>query len=248
MKRFGTFVELGGANVMECLAGTGLDYVILDAEHGPFSPESAAEMLRAAENRGLTVYVRIGSVTRPEVLRMLDVGARGLVVPCIRSVGQVKELVDHAKFPPVGRRGYCPTRTSAWGAVAWSSDAESYMAECNRRVRVIPQCETKEALEHIAEIAALPGVDAVFIGPCDLSIDMGIPLQFDNSLLLDAIRRIISACHANGKECLIFAGSLKDAKKWLDFGADSIAYSLDAAVLSAAYRQATADFRALADA
>ena len=162
MKTIGTFMELGSANVMECLAASGLDYVILDTEHGPFSPEGAADLLRAAENRGLTVYVRIGSVQRPDVLRMLDVGAHGLVVPNIRSVQQVRELVDHAKFPPLGRRGYCPTRTSAWGADGWAADAAAYMEECNRRVRVIPQCETCEALEHIEEIAALPGVDAVF--------------------------------------------------------------------------------------
>lgn len=245
MKTIGTFMELGSANVMECLAASGLDYVILDTEHGPFSPEGAADLLRAAENRGLTVYVRIGSVQRPDVLRMLDVGARGLVVPNIRSVQQVRELVDHAKFPPLGRRGYCPTRTSAWGADGWAADAAAYMEECNRRVRVIPQCETCEALEHIEEIAALPGVDAVFIGPCDLSIDMGIPLQFENPQLISAVHRVIAACHANGKECLIFAGNLKDAAKWLDLGADSIAYSLDAALLTAAFRKTVEDFRAL---
>ena len=245
MKTFGTFVELGGANVLECLAETGLDYVIIDGEHGPFSPETAADMIRAAENRGLTPYVRIGSVSRPDVLRMLDVGARGLVVPCIRSVDQVRELVRHAKFAPVGERGFCPTRTSAWGAQAWAADPAGYMAECNRRVKVIPQCETKEALEAIEEIASLPGVDAVFVGPCDLSIDLGIPLQFDSPVLLSAVRRVIGACRAAGRECIVFAGNMRDAKKWLDMGADSVAYSLDAAVLTNAYRQAAEEFRKL---
>ena len=146
---FGTFFELGGRGAMESLSRTGLDYVIIDTEHGCLSEESTADLILAAERGGLLPYVRIGDTRRPYVLRMLDIGARGLIVPNIRSVDQVKEIITHAKFPPIGNRGYCPNRTTGWGADDWSKDVFSYMEECNRRCRLIPQCETKEALEQI---------------------------------------------------------------------------------------------------
>ena len=212
---FGTFFELGGRGAMEALTRTGLDYVIIDTEHGCLSVETTADMILAAENGGLLPYVRIGDTRRPYVLRMLDVGARGLIVPNIRSVEEVRRLVDAAKFPPLGNRGYCPTRTSGWGADEWARDAFSYMAACNERCKVIPQCETREALE----------------------------LQFDHPMLLEACERILAACRANSIEALIFAGNMKDAKKWAAKGFDSVAYSLDAGVLINAYQALIRDFR-----
>ena len=240
---FGTFFELGGRGAMESLCRTGIDYVIIDTEHGPFSVETTADLITAAENGGLLPYVRIGDIRRPYVLRMLDIGARGLIVPNIRTVEQVKELVSYAKFPPEGNRGYCPSRTSGWGADEWSRDVFAYMEECNRRCRLIPQCETKEALEAIEQIAALPGVDGIFIGPCDLSIELGIPLQFDSPVLLRAVERILKACQDNGKESYIFAGNMADALKWKAAGFDSVTYSLDASVFIRAYQELTEQFK-----
>lgn len=240
---FGTFFELGGRGAMEALTHAGMDYVIIDTEHGCLSEETTADMILAAERGGLLPYVRIGDVRRPYVLRMLDVGARGLIVPNIRSTDEVRQLVDAAKFAPVGNRGYCPTRTSGWGTDDWAKDAFSYMAACNERCKVIPQCETKEALEQIEEIAAIPGVDGIFVGPCDLSIALGIPLQFDHPMLLAACDRILAACKVNGLMSMIFAGNMQDAVKWAKKGFDSVAYSLDAGVLIQAYRSLIDEFR-----
>ena len=242
-KTFGTFFELGGRGVMESMTRTGFDYVIIDTEHGCLSEETTADAILAAERGNLLPYVRIGDIRRPYVLRMLDIGARGLIIPNIRSVEQVKELVSYAKFPPIGNRGYCPTRTTGWGADEWSKDVMAYMAECNRRCKVIPQCETAEALEQIEEIAALPGVDGIFVGPCDLSIALGIPLEFDNPLLHRAIERILKACQDAGKESYIFAGSMENAVYWARKGYDSITYSLDAAIFINACQELTAQFR-----
>ena len=240
---FGTFFELGGRGAMEALTHTGMDYVIIDTEHGCLSEETTADMILAAERGGLLPYVRIGDVRRTYVLRMLDVGARGLIVPNIRSTYEVRQLVDAAKFAPVGNRGYCPTRTSGWGTDDWAKDSFSYMAACNECCKVIPQCETKEALEQIEEIAAIPGVDGIFVGPCDLSIALGIPLQFDHPMLLEACDRILAACKANGLLSMIFAGNMQDAVKWAKKGFDSVAYSLDAGVLIQAYRSLIDEFR-----
>jgi len=227
---------------MEALSHTGLDYVIIDTEHGCLSEETVADMIVAAENGGLQPYARIGDIRRPYVLRMLDIGVRGLIVPNIHSAEQVKELVRYAKFPPVGDRGYCPNRTSGWGSAAWSKDVLRYMERCNQHCKLIPQCETKEALEQIEEIAAIPGVDGIFVGPCDLSIALGIPLQFSNPILANAIERILAACREAGKEAYIFAGNMDDAVKWSERGFDSIAYSLDACVFISAFQSLVQDF------
>lgn len=243
MQTIGTFFELGSSSAVEALSRTGLDYIIIDTEHGYATEDSVVEYIRAAENGGLMPYVRIGDIRRPYVLRMLDIGARGLIVPNIRSVDEVKQLVSAAKFPPIGNRGYCPTRTTVWGMDEWSKDVFSYMEECNRRVKLLPQCETKEALECIEEIVSLDGVDGVFIGPCDLSISLGVPLQFDSPVLLAAIERIYNACHAAGKEVVIFAGNIPDVKKWLAKGFDSVAYSLDAAIFANAMKAAVEECR-----
>ncbi len=243
-KTLGTFFEMGGRGAMEALSRAGLDYVIIDTEHGPFSEETAADLIAVAERGGLAPYVRIGDIRRPYVLRMADVGARGLIVPNIRTPGEVRELVGWAKFPPEGNRGYCPTRVTGWGADEWGRDVAAYMAESNRRCKVIPQCETAEALGGIEEIAAIDGVDGVFVGPCDLSIALGIPLRFDHPLLTDAAERILAACRAHGKESYIFASSPEDALKWAKMGYDSVAYSLDARVLTDAFRVVSDSFRA----
>lgn len=243
MTRFGTFFELGGRAAMEALSRTGLDFVIIDTEHGCFSAESTADSILAAEKGGLLPFVRISDTRRPYVLRMLDIGARGLIVPNIHSVAEVKDLVTYAKFPPLGDRGYCPNRTTGWGADAWGQDVAGYMTECNRRCKVIPQCETKEALDQIEEIAALPGVDGIFVGPCDLSIALGIPLQFDSPVLLTAVERILKACQDAGKEAYIFAANMPDAVRWAKKGFDGIAYSLDASVFINAFQALVSQFQ-----
>lgn len=232
----GTFFELGSVSAMECLANSGMDFAIIDTEHGYFSEETVMQLIIAAENGGLLPYVRIGDIRRPYVLRMLDIGARGLIVPNITDVSQVRELVRHAKFKPVGNRGFCPSRTSAWGAQEWSKDVNAYMEECNRRVKLIPQCETKEALEQIDEIAALEGVDGIFVGPCDLSISLGVPLQFDSQVMTDAMHRILAACRKHGKQAVFFASTVENARKWLDAGYQDVALNVDATIFTNALK------------
>ena len=234
-KMIGTFFELGSTQAVEGLAQTGLDYIIIDTEHNCYAPETVSDFIRAAENNGLLPYVRIGDIRRPYVLQMADIGARGLIIPNIRSVDEVKTIVSYAKFAPVGQRGYCPTRTSGWGHAAWAGTVDGYMAECNHRLKVIPQCETKEALDVIEDIVALDGVDGIFVGPCDLSIALGIPLQFDSPVLEEAIERILKACQSAGKESIIFTGSTADSRKWLAKGFDSVAQGLDVMTLINAY-------------
>lgn len=237
-KILGTFFELGGASAVECLAKGGFDYIIIDTEHGPFSVESTMDYIRVAESNNITPFVRIGEITRPSVLRMLDIGAKGLIIPNIHNAEEVRELVRFAKFAPLGQRGYCPTRTTCWGADACIADAKSYMELCNEQTLLFPQCETVGAYENIEEIVAIEGVAGIFVGPADLSIALGVPLDFSSPKLKSAIMHVLEVCKKANKVSLIFAGSVDAAREWFALGFDSVCYSLDAAIFVKACKEA----------
>ena len=177
----GTFTQLSSPVAVECLGRTGLDYVLIDTEHCAVGVEFLTAAITAADAAGITPLVRINEISRSAVLQPLDYGAQGLIVPAVETVEQVEQLVRYAKFPPLGNRGYCPTRDGGWGFDAESlQGTEAYFARCNRETLLLPQCETRGCLEHIDEITAMEGVDGIFVGPFDLSIALGIPMQFDD--------------------------------------------------------------------
>lgn len=243
-KPIGTFFELGSPSVAEALGRTGLDFIILDNEHGPFEAESTRDFVRAAETASLSTLARVREVSRPAVLKLLDIGVQGLIVPDVHTVDEVKRLVDYAKYAPIGRRGFCPSRKDGWGfdEMAQQSVAEQ-MTYWNEEVLVIPQCETVGALENIETIVNMEGVDGIFIGPFDLSISMGIPGQFDHPDFTAALKKVLKACKDSGKFCMIFTGNTAAAAEYLRAGYDAAAYGLDASVLINAYRNTLADIR-----
>lgn len=236
-KSLGTFTHLLSETAVEALAYTGLDYVIIDLEHSPIVPDAAAGLIAAADGAGLCPFVRVDAIERSPVLKMLDAGAMGLIVPQVESAEQVKRLVEYAKFAPLGNRGFCPTRDGGWGLAEHANKGmESYMRHCNENTLLIPQCETAACLENIEEIAAIEGVDGIFIGPFDLSISMGIPGKFDAPEFKAALERIRTACKSAGKLCIIFTGSAEAAKGYFESGYNNVAVSLDVSVLTEGYR------------
>ena len=232
----GTFTALNSPLAVESLRYTGLDYVIVDTEHSPVGIESAAAQIAAAQGAGLTALARANEISRTAVLRLLDVGAQGIVVPCVETVDEVRELIQYAKFAPLGNRGFCPTRDGGWGHAPHAASIPAYMETCNRETLLLPQCETVGCLEHIEEIAAVEGVDGIFIGPFDLSIALGIPGKFGDPLLTEGIERVRRACAAAGKLCIMYAGSGEAAKRYFGQGFPSVAAGLDVEVLKEAVR------------
>lgn len=233
----GIISHLLSAPAIEVLAYTGMDYVLIDLEHSPIGAEHAARLVGVAQGAGLAPLVRVDGIGRSQILKMLDVGAAGLVVPQLETVEQARKLVSYAKFPPLGNRGYCPTRDGGWGSGScYERGMDGYMAEANASTLLIPQCETAGCLEHIEEIAAVEGVDGIFIGPFDLSIALGIPGQFGDPLLTEGIERVRRACAAAGKLCIMYAGSGEAAKRYFDQGFPSVAAGLDIEVLKLAVR------------
>lgn len=233
----GIISHLLSAPAIEVLAYTGMDYVLIDLEHSPIGAEHAAQLVGVAQGAGLAPLVRVDGIERSPILKMLDAGAAGLVVPQLETVEQARKLVSYAKYPPLGNRGYCPTRDGGWGSGScYERGMDGYMAEANASTLLIPQCETAGCLEHIEEIAAVEGVDGIFIGPFDLSIALGIPGQFGDPLLTEGIERVRRACAAAGKLCIMYAGSGEAAKRYFDQGFPSVAAGLDIEVLKLAVR------------
>jgi 4-hydroxy-2-oxoheptanedioate aldolase len=235
-RALGTFFQLGGTVAAECMGIAGLDFLVVDTEHGPNDVESTLAAILAAERRGITPFVRIKDATRPSVLKMLDIGAKGLVVPCIQTKEEVERLVEYAKYYPLGRRGFALTMAGAFGYADFARDTQTYFETSNRETLLIPQCETRGCLDHIEEIAPMEGVDGIFIGPYDLSVALGKPAQMDNPELVDAIRHILNVCKAAKKISMIFTGGPDAVQAFFDQGFDCVAYGTDATTLIEAYK------------
>ena len=151
-KPLGTFVGTGSAAVVECLGCAGLDFVILDNEHSPIEAETTARLVCAAERRNITPLARVREISRPAILKLLDVGVQGIIIPDVHSAAEVKRVVDYAKYAPVGQRGFCPSRKDGWGTDMPAGVLET-MAHFNGETLVIPQCETAEALgDHVVQL------------------------------------------------------------------------------------------------
>lgn len=230
LRPIGTFCGLNSPTAIECLGRTGLDFVIVDCEHSPSEAETAMELIRAAELSGLTPLCRVRDLSRSAVLKLLDVGARGLIVPNIHTVEEVRQIIDYAKFAPIGQRGFCPTRKDGWGYDVERTTAET-MADMNAATLLLPQCETAGALEHIEEIVALEGVDGIFIGPFDLSISLGLPGQFDHPTMQAAFARIRRACRDAGKVCFFFTAAPEGVAAGFAAGYDAMVLGIDTLLL-----------------
>lgn len=240
----GTFFHLGSANAVECLGKSGLDFIIIDLEHGPFSPETALDFIRAAELHQLTALARVSEISRAAVMRPLDVGAGGLIIPCVKTIDEVERIVEYAKFAPLGKRGFSSSRRDTWGfSFPATENITDNMRINNEETLVIPQCETVPCLEQIEKICALSGVDGIFIGPFDLSISLGIPGQFTHPTFVQAVARILAACQANHKFSFVFTSQQEAIQPYFQQGFDAVTYSLDATIFCQSLREITAKVR-----
>jgi len=225
----GLVSQLCSPNVIECLGRTGFDFVVIDNEHSAVDAETSTEYVRAALLTGIVPLARAKGVDRASILKLLDIGMAGIVVPCAAGVEDIKAAISYAKFFPIGARGYCPTRKDGWGfASPTDGGMMENMAAFNRETLLIPQCETLGVLENIEEITALEGVDGIFVGPFDLSIAMGIPGQFTDERFRNAVERVRKACHDHGKFCMSFAGNEDAVLKGYTDGYDAMVYEIDA--------------------
>ena len=198
----GAWCLLPNALSAEMLAKGGFDWVLVDMQHGCMDYETAVNMIRAIDLGGVTPLVRVPWNEPGIIGRMLDAGAMGVVVPMIQDAEDARRAVDACLYPPAGRRSFGPIRVG-------TRDGAGYFASANQRVAVMPMIETADALANVEAIAAVPGVDALFVGPFDLSIALGLPPgDNDGEPLFDAaLARIGEAARAAGIATAVLANA-----------------------------------------
>lgn len=189
----GAWCMMPDALSAEALGKAGFDWVLIDMQHGCMEYETALSMIRAVDLSDAVPIVRVPWNDPGIIGRVLDAGALGVVIPMIQSAADARRAVDACLYPPAGSRSFGPVRVGL-------RDGPGYFATANARVAVIPMIETAQALEEVEEIARTPGVDALFVGPFDLSIALGLPPgDNDGEPVFDAaIARVAAAAKVAG--------------------------------------------------
>ncbi len=206
---------LRSPEVPRILAAAGLDWSYLDSEHGGFDLETLQDLIRAANEAGLCPIVRVADLQYALVARALDCGAQGVLFPRVESPELLEKAISWTRFPPEGVRGYGLQPTHVGYEAVGMPDI---IAHANANTMVVLQIETKTALERIDELLSVPKIDAVMIGPADLSISLGVAGQFEHPTLVAAIEKIRDACNRHGIAPGIHMRSLKLVQYWRDRG------------------------------
>lgn len=209
------FGNLRSQDVVRILAAAGFHWAFIDGEHGGFDLETIQDICRMSIYAGLSPIVRVADLQYSLVARTLDVGAQGIIFPRIEAPEPLEKAVSWTKFPPLGIRGYGLTPIHVDHSKA---SMPEIIAHLNANTLVVLQIETKRGVEARDEILAVPGIDAVMIGPADLSISLGVPGDFQHPTMVDAMEKIRDSCIAHGVVPGTQTRTIALAKFWRDRG------------------------------
>ncbi|KAI6132506.1 Pyruvate/Phosphoenolpyruvate kinase-like domain-containing protein [Pisolithus croceorrhizus] len=240
---FGAWITLPGTHNARIVVQSSphLSWVMIDCEHGltPLNVGSA-ETIQAIAGMGssdISPLVRIPatgtcSSTSWMIKSALDAGARGVLVPMVSNPEKVKEIVSDCRFPPAGRRGFGNPITH----LAWNVSVENYLESANESITIMVQIENKEGVENVEDIASVDGLDVLFIGPYDLSLNLGYPPPFQDvhPEVEKVIQTILEVAHRKGKKCGIYCSSGEQAFRRAQQGFDMINVTSDSGAMSEA--------------
>jgi 2-keto-3-deoxy-L-rhamnonate aldolase RhmA len=222
---YGTMIQdLRSPSVAQIMAQAGYDFLFVDMEHGPFSFETVADIVRVARLVGIAPLVRVPDGEYHLIARTLDLGAQGFMVPRVETRAQVEHIVECALYPPLGKRG-CSVDKGQNDFVPQGT--WSFSEEANRENLVILQIERRQAVEEIDDLLSVPGVGAALIGPNDLSLSLGQRSDDMLGALEAPIQRVLDACLARGIPCGIHIANLEWLAEWQRRGMQLICYSTD---------------------
>lgn len=222
----GTFQTIDSAMVSEMIGLAGMDFVILDQEHGPLTAETILPLAAAAEQGGAAPIVRVRENTEGEIQRALDAGVAGVEIPQIETREDAEKAVSYSRFAPDGERGLSPyVRAGGYDG------SDDYTAEQNEDVAVIVHVEGERAIKNIEEIAGLDGIDVVFLGPYDLSQSVGVPGKVRDEQVIDMMEHVCDVATDAGAVVGTYADDAEMANTWIELGAQYVATFVDAPLL-----------------
>ncbi len=220
-RTIGTFLCSRSQAALEVLAETGFDFVVIDTEHFMINPETIERLVTAAEAADIDPFVRIQENV-DLIQRVLDCGAKGIIAPMINTADYAREVVNTAKFPPLGERGVGNPRSTKYG-VGGANHMDKCYDHQNKNQAVIFQIETEEALNNLPDIARIEGVDSLFIGPWDLSHSLDQPGKSERSdPVEDKIDEVLRRCKKMKVPAGIFAWGSDEATERIEQGFDYV--------------------------
>ena len=222
----GAWLTTPSGHTAEVLAHAGFDWLCIDAQHGLVDYASMVEMLRAISTTATTPLVRVSWNDPAEIMRALDAGAYGVVVPLINSKADAERAIGAARYPPIGNRSAGPIRAALYGGA-------DYADRANEEIAVVCMIETAAALENLDEILSTEGLDAIYIGPSDLAYALGLKPTGDNAEPehVATVKAILEACQRHGVAAGIHTGSVDYANQWLSMGFQMVTLGSDTGFL-----------------
>ncbi|MFP4058131.1 MAG: HpcH/HpaI aldolase family protein [Candidatus Brocadiia bacterium] len=234
----GAWVVGSEPTTTELLADVGFDFLVVDTEHAPQSPLSVQAHFMALEGSQATPMARVLWNDFVRVKQLLDLGAQGIVFPWVSTPEHARQAVAATRYPPQGLRGWGPRR-----AIRYADDALDYYRHAAESILVLCQIETREALDDLHAIAAVEGVDALMIGPADLSIALGVPFDLDAPAFADAVAQVRDAAQEAGIAFGVITSGAGPARRWMAEGARLVVAGSDDALLRMKARETLDEIR-----
>ena len=229
----GVFSKTSDPAFIEAMGYAGMDYVIIDLEHGPNSVQSVQNLIRGAQVAGLMPIVRVKESCASVQSEVLDIGAGGIQVPQITTKAEAEAVIKRTKFSPVGERGVCRfVRAANYSA----KGRFEYFKDANEAVTIL-QIEGQEGIDNIEDILSVEGIDVLFIGPYDLSQSLGVAGQIEHPLVEQKMLEIVELCAKKGITVGTFVDTVANAQKWKKLGVKYISYSVDVGIFCDAVSQ-----------
>jgi 2-keto-3-deoxy-L-rhamnonate aldolase RhmA len=233
----GTMISLTSPAVTELMADVGFDWLFIDAEHGTFGTQELQAVLQSAKPE-TPCLVRVSQSVEVPIKKALDIGAAGIIAPQINSVEAAERVVRFSKYSPEGTRGVGISRAHGYGL-----KVQEYLDTANEEVAVIIQAEHIDAVENIEAIVKVPGIDAVLVGPYDLSASLGKIGQVNDPEVMGAIEHVTRACKEAGVKLGAFGVTVAAVKPFIDNGFTLITASIDTLMLGQAAQNLLAEIK-----
>jgi len=229
----GMWIASGSSIVSEIASKAGFDWLLLDMEHGLGSEPETLRQIQSLNDDGAAPIVRVPTCETHLIKRVLDFGASGIMVPMINTASEARKFVKALRYPPEGVRGM----SSSCRAAAYGFEFPQYHVDANRKILGIVQIETQEGLNNVSEIASIDGVDILFIGHSDLSLNLGCFKEYDSPLIIEAEKKVMRACKQHGKKMGMILRDKNLLNKYKEIGFSFFSMGTDIGILTKSFKE-----------